>query len=114
MADSGHPNLVTPYNTSEFYAMAEALRGHHNNMHDALRTIAVALNQSLPRASGSRMPAVRVDLKLNAHRVTRHLVHAAALNAAAARSYTRAYVTFEQLFCGRPTHQRESGFNLDK
>jgi len=110
----GHPMLVTPQNTSEFYAMVRALRSHHEAMHDGDRVIAVALNQSLPRATGTRIEWGRVDLHLNARRVTRHLVHAAALNLAAGKAYTKAYVTFEQLFTRRAAHTRRPGFNLDQ
>lgn len=110
----GHPMLITPQNTSEFYAMVKALRTHHDSMADADRVIAVALNQALPKATGARIEWGRVDLRLNARRVTRHLVHAAALNQAAGKAYTKAYVTFEQLFQKRGTHSPATSFDLDK
>jgi hypothetical protein len=111
-AADGHAMLVTPQNTSEFYAMQSALRKHHGAMHDALRVMAVALNQSLPRATSARFEFGRVDLKVNARRVTRHLVHAASLNLAADVAYRRAYVTFEQLFTRTGGHAAR--FDLDR
>jgi hypothetical protein len=114
MGPDGHPMLVTPENTSEFYAMQQALRQHHDGMHDALRIIAVALNQSLPKATSTRFDFGRVDLRLNARRVTRHLVHAASLNLAAGKAYRKSYVTFEQLFTQKGAHAGRPSFDVDK
>lgn len=111
---NGHPQLVTPYNTSEFHAMVNALRTHHSAMHDQAHTVAVDLRKLLPTASGSKFSGVRMDLKLNAVRVTRHIAHAAALDRATARAYENAYRTYLELFvnAGGSTHSR--AFNVDK
>lgn len=93
-----HKELITPYNTNEFYAMMTALRAHHNVMSDADREMAAELNRLLPRAKGGKLAPARLDLKWYARRVTMHLVHAAACNQASAKAYQNAYNTYINLF----------------
>lgn len=110
----GHPQLITPWNSSEFHAMAQALRSHHNSMNDQARQVAAELRKDLPKATGAKFQAVRLDLKANAIRVTWHIAHAAALNQAAARSYTKAYMTFLDLFANQNAGNHGKTFNVDK
>lgn len=111
---SGHPELITPWNSSEFHAMANALRSHHNDMSDEARAVAAELIKELPKATGARFQPLRADLKINARRVTRHIVHAAALNQAAARAYTVAYTTFLDLWTTQSGGTHGQTFRLDK
>src|SRR3954471_4934947 len=91
---NGHPELKTPYKTSEFKVMCVALRTHHNAMHDQCMNVAVELRKLLPTAKG----AWRMDAKINAWRVARRLAHIGAVNKAAAKHYTTLLATYEKLF----------------
>lgn len=107
--------LKTPYKTSEFKVMTDAITGLDMEIHDGLLEIAADLRKLLPKARGSKLPTVlRPDLVINARRVARHLTHAAALHEAAAKSERRAYVTYLELFTSQgSTGSHARGFNVD-
>lgn len=90
--------LVTPYNTDEFYAMHRAAVTLFKDRHDELHTIAVDLRQLLANPRGTKLRAMRVDLKLNAIRVARHIEHAAGAQLAAAKAVTNGYRTYVDLY----------------
>lgn len=110
----GHPDLITPWNSTEFHALAASLSRHHNTMNDHVRQVAAELNKELPKATGARFQPLRLDLKMNARRVTRHLVHAGALNLAAGRAYTQAYMTFLDLFTTSSSATHGRTFDVNK
>jgi hypothetical protein len=111
---NGHPDIKTPYNKSEFLAMTQRLRIHHDAMHDEIHTVAVELRKLLRDARGKSVPE-KIDRAMSAIRVTRHLIHVAALNKAAGRAYEKSYRTFIELFDNpQPQRQHARGFDVDK
>lgn len=108
------PNLVTPYNTSEFYVMVKEAREHFQLIHDDLHTVAVDLRQLLANPRGTKFGGMRVDLKLNAVRVARHLEHAAGAQLAAAKSMTTAYRVYLDLYTRQGEQSRARTFDVDK
>lgn len=110
----GHKALITPYNTSEFQEMIDEIRSHHNRMNDQARAVAADLRKLLPKAKGGALSPIRADLHLHAVRVTRQLAHAAALNTAAARTYTMAYTIYVNSFTNAGTGAHGRGFDVDK
>lgn len=109
----GHKQLITPYNTSEFHEMVRAVRGHTFAMNDQAREVAAELNKLLPTAKGKRMAPIRIDQKIMARRVTRHIVHFAACQLAAGRSMTLAYTTYLDLFTNQGGGSHGRTFDID-
>lgn len=109
---NGHPEIKTPYTKSEFMAMAQALRIHHDAMHDEVHTVAVELRKLLRDARGQNV-SEKLNRAMAAMRVSRHLVHAAALNKATGRAYERSYRTFIELFDNPQPAQHGRGFDVD-
>lgn len=101
--------LVTPYDGDEFYAVTTLAVRHHQGLHDQSHTIAVDLRKLLANPTGTKMAAARVDLKMNAWRVARHLEHAAAADLAIAKSWTAAYRTYRELYTqgAKPSEGRQ-------
>lgn len=109
----GIDGLVTPYNTSEFHAMVETVRGHHHAEYDQMLTIAAELRRMLGKVSGA--PAlVGVDSKIAARRVTRHLARAAGMNLRVAQATIRSYQMYTELFTGRATTGHQKTFDPNK
>lgn len=109
----GIPALVTPYNTSEFHAMVEAVRAHHWASHDQYVVVASELYRSLAKAQGTR-GLLGMDVRIAARRVTRHLAHAAGYEIAAAKAAVRSYTLFTELFLNKSSAAPQRGFDLDK
>lgn len=106
----GIEGLITPYSTSEFHAMVEQVRAHHNAAHDQYSTVAVELRRGLGKAQG--VPGLfGMDVKIAARRVTRHLAHAAGLEMATAKALIRSYEMYNELFLGRSAAKR--GFDIN-
>lgn len=111
---NGHPALTTPYTKTEFLALTQTMRTHMDAMHDQVHTVAVELRKLLRDARGKSVPE-KMNRAMAAVRVTRHLIHVAALNKAAGRSYEKAYRTFIELFDNpQPQSQHGRGFDADK
>lgn len=108
----GIPGLLTPYSTSEFQAMVEAARTHHNYVHDQYVSVAAELRSGLKKATGSP-GLLGLDVAIAARRVTRHLAKAGAIELEAARAAVRSYEMFTELFIGGPG-RRQQGFDVNK
>lgn len=107
--------LITPYNTSEFHELVQQSRSHFVEVHDELHTIAVDLRQLLANPKGTRFGGMRVDLRLNAVRVARHIEHAAGAELAAAKSMTMAYRVYLDLYTRQGAQQgRTHAFDVDR
>lgn len=106
--------LITPYNTSEFHELVRQARTHNVEIHDELHTIAVDLRQLLANPKGTRFGGMRVDLKLNAVRVARHIEHAAAAELAAAKSMTAAYRVYLDLYTKQGSVGASRSFDVDR
>ena len=109
---SGHPEIKTPYNKTEFHDMTSAMRIHHDAMHDQIHVVVVELRKLLRDARGKGVPE-KMSRAINALRVTRHLAHAAALNKASGRAYEQAYRTLIELFDNPQPAQHRKGFDVD-
>src|SRR5688572_12037675 len=107
----GIEGLITPYSTSEFHAMVEAARAHHNAAHDQYSTVAADLRKGLSKAQGVR-GLMGLDVRIAARRVTRHLVHCAGLEQATARALVRSYEMYNELFLGKAS-ARNRGFDVN-
>lgn len=112
MASTG-PTLATPYNTSDFQAMAEQARAHHHGMYDQYHVMAVELRRGLSRVQGAR-GLFGVDVRIAARRVTRHLAHAAQLELETGRAVVRSFHVYQELFLNRPQNPPASSFQIDK
>lgn len=94
------PGLITPYSTSEFQAMVESVRRHHNGGYDQYCAVAAELRSGLKKVHGA--PGLfGLDVALAARRVTKHLAVAAACELEAAKAVVRSYQMYQQLFLGR-------------
>lgn len=110
---SGHQALKPPTKTSEYYAMVETLRKHHEVMAAQNQEIAAVLRSVLPKAQGKKLSALRVDLKIYARIVARKHAHIAALNLATAKAYTAAYNTYLDRFVNGGSSPAKGSFNVD-
>lgn len=106
--------LVTPRNTTEFYALIEEAQKMHQAMHAQDRMIAAELKKRLQNPKGKKFVAHRLDLRMNAYRVTKHFVSAGAANIAAAKAYRVAYTTYLDLYTNQSAHTGTDGFDVDK
>jgi hypothetical protein len=109
----GLPDLVTPYNTSEFHEVADACRRYHHATMDRYITVAAELRRMLGKVKGTAV-LLGVDSKIAAGRVTRHLVRAGTFEQAAARAVVRSYQTYLELFTGKSAAARAREFDPDK
>lgn len=105
--------LVTPYNTTEFAALVTEAIKMHQDMHSRDRVIAAELRKLLANPKGTKLAAMRMDMKMNAYRVARHFVGAGAANLAAGRAYRVAYTTYLDLYTGAPSHGSGRQFNVN-
>lgn len=96
------PELITPYNTEEFWNLTDAYTKHASAVSKDIEAIAVDLRKLLANPAGTKMPALRADLKLNARRVSRHIAHAAALQEAAGKAFRMGWVTYLNLYAEAP------------
>jgi hypothetical protein len=108
---SSSTKLVTPHNTSEFHAMAEAARRLFHTQHDQLVTISAELRRDLAAIGGSPM-LLGLDGKLAARKVARHLAVAAGYQLASAQAVIRSWTEYQRLYLGRPENKR--GFDINK
>jgi hypothetical protein len=109
---NGIQGLVTPYSTSEFQAMVEAVRAHHNAAHDQYSTVAAELRLGLHKVQGAR-GLFGVDVRIAARRVTKPLVRCAGLETEVAKSLIRSLELYNELFLNKsPAHSR--GFDINK
>ena len=95
----GHPDLVTPYSTTQFHVTSEAMRKHHRAMAIQNKTIIGELRPALAELP-SRI-AFGADAKINAYRVCRQFVFAASLNLETAGAYVKAYDLYHELFLNK-------------
>jgi hypothetical protein len=109
---SGYAALKPPTKTSEYYAMVEALRKHHEVMAAQNQEIAAVLRAALPNARGKKLAALRLDLKIYARIVARKHAHIAALNLATAKAYTSAYNAYLDKFVNGGSAPGQK-FNVD-
>jgi hypothetical protein len=110
-----HASLVTPHNTSEFYAMYAGIVKHEHANHDAAQVIAAQLRKSLPKAQGKKLGGLDYPIRyLNARRVAKHITQASAAHVAAAAAWRQAYVTYLQLFTNSGGKSSGGSFNVDQ
>jgi hypothetical protein len=103
--------IVTPHNTSEFHAMAEAARRLFHTQHDQLVTVSAELRRDLAAIGGSPM-LLGLDGKLAARKVARHLAIAAGYQLVSAQAVIRSWSEYQRLYLGRPENRR--GFDINK
>lgn len=103
--------IVTPHNTSEFHAMADAARALFHAQHDQLVTVSAELRRDLAALGGSTM-FLGLDGKLAARKVARHFAVSAGYQLASAQAVVRAWAEYQRLYLGRPENKR--GFDINK
>lgn len=101
-AGDGLPELVTPYNTSEFEAMIAAVQAHCHALVGQAEVVGADLRRLLPRATNvnSRAGLFGLDLHLAARQISRQFAQMAggfnSAGAAAGRAMAIYHGTFVQ------------------
>ena len=77
-AGDGLPELVTPYNTTEFEQMINAIQSHANALTGQFEVVAADLRRLLPRATNVRGRAgmFGLDLHMAARQIAKQLAQA--------------------------------------
>lgn len=104
--------LITPYNTDEFYQLVNNITNHHQTLATQTESIAVDLRKLLANPVGTKFAMARVDLKINARRVARPIAHAAALDIAAAKAWRVAWRKYLELYANAPQGGRGKSFQV--
>jgi hypothetical protein len=111
-ADETSAELITPYNTDEFYELVNNITNHHRTLSIQTESIAVDLRKLLANPVGTKMAWARADLKMNARRVARPIAHAAALDTAAAKAWRVAWRKYLELYANAPQGGRGKTFQV--
>lgn len=114
-AGDGLPDLVTPYNTSEFEALVHAVRSHFNAMAGQAQVVGADLRRLLPQARGAagRQGLFGLDLQVAAWQVAKQFAQLAASSTAGAAAAGRALEIYHGSFTAG-TGPRGSTFDASK
>jgi hypothetical protein len=106
------PEFIVPEDTDELMAEVEEMMRFHALIATRVEVVAAGLRKGLANPIGTKRAWSRMDLRVNASRVARPVVHVAALESAASRSWGQAFRTFNRLYAGAPAKQHERGFRV--
>lgn len=90
------PALIVPSSTSEFHALVDGLRAHHNTLHGGMADIAASLRKPLADVIEGRKALLGMDARVTAYRIVRPLMDAAALNSEISRLVVVSYTRYVQ------------------
>lgn len=100
------PALIVPASTSEFHALVDGLRAHHNTLHGGMADIAASLRKPLADVIEGRKVLLGMDARLAAYRIVRPLMDAAALNSEISRLVVVSYTRYTELVVNAPKATR--------